>query len=176
MVTDSAGNEKDGKDGNVAPDVTPSGLSPAGLKAAYKVTGTGTGTIAIVDAYGYPNAEDAKPGFQTDPLCSNRTEADISAVADPATEVAVYGPTGTGTKSGRLVFGGTSVAAPLVGGIYATYNIHPQAAAGIWANRGVGQNDVTVRSNGTCGTSLCNAGVGYDGPTGWGTPNGSTGL
>ena len=118
-----------------------------------------------------------KPGFETDGLCAFRMEADISAVADPATGVAVYGPTGTGSKSGWLVFGGTSVSAPLVGGIYAAYNVRPQAAAGIWANRGAGQNDVTVGSNGTCGgTYLCTAGVGYDGPTGWGTPNGATGL
>ena len=118
-----------------------------------------------------------KPGFETDGLCAFRMEADISAVADPATGVAVYGPTGTGSKSGWLVLGGTSVSAPLVGGIYAAYNVRPQAAAGIWANRGAGQNDVTVGSNGTCGgTYLCTAGVGYDGPTGWGTPNGATGL
>jgi hypothetical protein len=36
--------------------------------------------------------------------------------------------------------------------------------------------DVTSGSNGTCSSSapyLCKAGVGYDGPTGWGTPNGA---
>jgi hypothetical protein len=33
--------------------------------------------------------------------------------------------------------------------------------------------DVTSGSNGSCGGSyLCTAGPGYDGPTGWGTPNG----
>ena len=37
--------------------------------------------------------------------------------------------------------------------------------------------DVTSGSNGSCGGSyLCTAGVGYDGPTGLGTPNGAGGL
>ena len=59
----------------------------------------------------------AKPSWQHDPLCTSRVEADISAVADPATGVAVYGPNGFGGSS-WLVFGGTSVSAPLIGGIY----------------------------------------------------------
>ena len=42
---------------------------------------------------------------------------DVSAIADPSTGVAVYGPI-NGTQSGWLVFGGTSVAAPLIGGVY----------------------------------------------------------
>jgi len=36
-------------------------------------------------------------------------------------------------------------------------------------------NDVKSGSNGSCGgTYLCTAGVGYDGPTGLGTPNGTS--
>ena len=37
-------------------------------------------------------------------------------------------------------------------------------------------NDIQSGSNGSCGTYLCNAGVGYDGPTGLGTPNGTGGF
>ena len=33
--------------------------------------------------------------------------------------------------------------------------------------------DVTTGTNGTCGTILCKAGIGWDGPTGYGTPNAS---
>jgi subtilase family serine protease len=36
---------------------SPSGLTPAQLKAAYKITGTNTGIVAIVDAQDNPNAE-----------------------------------------------------------------------------------------------------------------------
>ena len=39
----------------------------------------------------------AKPTWQKDPGCANRTVADVSAVADPNTGVAVFGP-GTGGK------------------------------------------------------------------------------
>src|SRR6266850_2782139 len=45
--------------GQVMAAVTPSGLSPADLRSAYNVTGTGASStiIAIVDAFGYPTAE-----------------------------------------------------------------------------------------------------------------------
>ncbi len=59
----------------------------------------------------------AKPTWQHDATCTKRMEADVSAVADPNTGVAVYGPT-SARKSGWLVFGGTSVAAPLIAGVY----------------------------------------------------------
>ena len=59
----------------------------------------------------------AKPAWQADPTCTKRMEADVSAVADPATGVAVFGPNGAGVGT-WLVFGGTSVSAPLVGGVY----------------------------------------------------------
>ncbi|MBA3811048.1 MAG: S53 family peptidase, partial [Caulobacteraceae bacterium] len=115
----------------------------------------------------------AKPAWQTDPSCALRMEADVSAVADPATGVAVYGPTGGG-GSGWLVFGGTSVSAPLVGGVYGvnggpvTYGSDPYSHTSALY-------DVTSGSNGTCPFFYwCNAVVGYDGPTGLGTPNGVT--
>src|SRR5947207_1053178 len=59
----------------------------------------------------------AKPSCQGDPLCTNRMDADVSAVGDPNTGVSVYGPVSRNT-SGWLLFGGTSVSAPLIGGIY----------------------------------------------------------
>ena len=113
----------------------------------------------------------AKPSFQTDALCTMRVEADVSAVGDPNTGVAVYGPT-TRRASGWMVFGGTSVSAPLIGGIYGVTGHTPTGAASIYANK-ASLNDVTSGSNGSCGgTYFCTAGAGYDGPTGNGTPNG----
>ena len=115
----------------------------------------------------------AKPNWQLDGGCAMRMEADVAAVADPATGVAVYGP-GNGGRSAWLVFGGTSVAAPLIGGIYGangggvTYGSNPYANTGALY-------DVTSGSNGSCGgTYFCTARAGYDGPTGLGTPNGIT--
>lgn len=115
----------------------------------------------------------AKPAWQSDPLCLNRTVADVSAVADPATGVAVYGPISSSTSE-WMVFGGTSAAAPIVAGIYGVnagtvnYGQDPY-------NHTVNLFDVTSGSNGTCGgTYLCTSTSGYDGPTGLGTPNGKT--
>jgi subtilase family serine protease len=114
----------------------------------------------------------AKPLWQTDGGCPNRMEADVSAVADPATGVAVYGPTGQGPKSGWLVFGGTSASAPIIGGIYGVAGHGASNASMFWSTPG-SLNDITGGSNGTCSVSyFCNAGTGYDGPTGNGTPIG----
>lgn len=116
----------------------------------------------------------AKPTWQNDAGCSNRSVADVSAVADPSTGVAVYAPTNR-KGSAWLVFGGTSVAAPLIGGIYGVAGGHPaSSASGLYA-AGASLFDVTSGTNGNCGgTYLCTAGAGYDGPTGLGTPNGVT--
>jgi hypothetical protein len=100
-----------------------------------------------------------------------RTENDVAAVADPATGVAVYGPT-SATASAWQVFGGTSVGAPLIGGVYGNdggavnYGSNPYSHT---ANL----NDVVKGSNGTCPFPYwCHAEVGYDGPSGLGTPDG----
>jgi hypothetical protein len=77
-----------------------------------------------------------------------------------------------------MVFGGTSVAAPIVASTYAL----AANGAGIttpsyaYAHPGA-LFDVTTGSNGNCGGSyLCTAVPGYDGPTGLGTPNGTAGF
>ncbi len=115
----------------------------------------------------------AKPSWQHDTGCTKRVEADVSAVADPNTGVAVYGPT-SARKSGWLVFGGTSVAAPLIAGVYGVNGGAVNYGSDPYNNTGA-LFDVTSGSNGSCGGSyLCTGKVGYDGPTGLGTPNGVT--
>jgi len=121
------------------------------------------------------SAYDAKPSWQTDTGCSKRTIADTSAVADPATGVAVYDS--YGVTAGWYTFGGTSASAPIIAGVYALAGTpgsgdYPSSylynAAGTSA-----LNDVTSGSNGSCSPSyLCTAKSGYDGPTGLGTPEG----
>jgi subtilase family serine protease len=113
----------------------------------------------------------SKPTWQHDSGCSRRTVADVSAVADPNTGVAVYGPV-TSRRSGWLVFGGTSVAAPLIAGIYGVNGGAVNYGSDPYNNTGA-LFDVTSGSNGSCGGSyLCTGTVGYDGPSGLGTPNG----
>lgn len=123
------------------------------------------------------STKNLKPNWQTDTGCAMRTVADVSAVSDPATGVAVYDSTPSGGLSGWLVFGGTSVAAPIIAGVYGlagngstvNYGSYP------YSHRS-GLFDVTSGKNGACGSYLCTGRVGYDGPTGLGTPNGTTGF
>jgi subtilase family serine protease len=124
--------------------------------------GTGSGCSTI----------EPKPSWQTDADCSGRTVADVSAVADPNTGVAVYDTYGA---SGWNVYGGTSAASPIIASVYAlagTPSSGSNPASFPYANTGA-LNDVTSGSNGDCSDYLCTAGSGYDGPTGLGTPNGT---
>jgi subtilase family serine protease len=116
----------------------------------------------------------AKPLWQTDAGCSRRTVADVSAVADPSTGVAVYDTYGFGRHGGGwLVFGGTSVAAPIIGAVYALAGNTGSIQYGGFSYGNLGSlYDVLSGSNGNCGSYLCNAGAGYDGPTGNGSPRG----
>jgi hypothetical protein len=113
----------------------------------------------------------AKPGWQLDTGCARRTVADVSAIADPNTGVAVYDT--YGGVGGWLVFGGTSVAAPVVASIFALTG-HASATPQYPYSNTTQFFDVVGGSNGTCSPSyLCTAVAGYDGPTGLGTPNGA---
>lgn len=75
-VVDARGNEINGKP-DASPLIAPSGFGPSDLRSVYAVTGTGSAatTIAIVDAYGYINAE-ADLGIYRSryglPACSSR--------------------------------------------------------------------------------------------------------
>lgn len=119
------------------------------------------------------SAYDPKPTWQTvTTSCSRRAEADVSAVADPATGVAVYQTYGA---SGWAVYGGTSASAPIVASVYAlagTPGASDSPASYPYAHAS-SLFDVTSGSNGSCGAPICTAGAGWDGPTGLGTPNGS---
>ena len=114
---------------------------------------------------------ETKPGWQLDTGCARRTVADVSAIADPNTGVAVYDT--YGGVGGWLVFGGTSVAAPVVASIFALTGHASATPQYPYSNTGQ-FFDVVGGTNGTCSPSyLCTAVAGYDGPTGLGTPNGS---
>jgi subtilase family serine protease len=94
----------------------------------------------------------------------------VSAVADPATGVAVYD---SYKAPGWVVYGGTSVASPIVAGIYAlAANEKALTYAQSLYTNAADLNDVVIGDNGNCNTYICDAGPGYDGPTGNGTPNG----
>jgi len=121
------------------------------------------------------SALEPKPSWQTDSGCARRTVADVSAVANPNTGVAVYDSTAYRGQSGWLVFGGTSVASPVIASVYALAGNAGSVNYGSYPYGHLSSLfDVTSGTNGSCGgTYLCTGTAGYDGPTGNGTPNGA---
>lgn len=118
-----------------------------------------------------------KPTWQHDTGCPTKMVADVSAVADPNTGVAVYAP-GTDTSGAELppawmVFGGTSVSAPIIAGVYGVNGGTVHGASDPYAHLSY-LFDIKSGVNGFCDpTYFCTSASGYDGPTGLGTPNGS---
>ena len=106
-------------------------------------------------------------------VCAKRALADVSADANPNTGVSVYD---TYREPGWMVFGGTSVASPVVASVYALAGNTASgsvASAGLPYSHGSSLHDILTGSNGSCGGSaLCTATTGWDGPTGLGSPNG----
>nr|WP_223297526.1 S53 family peptidase [Catenulispora acidiphila] len=121
-----------------------------------------------------------KPAWQTDANCPGRMVADVSADADPNTGPAIYvtdTPDLEGLPSGWGIVGGTSASSPFVAGVIALAG-NPQKfpnASAFYSNHS-SLNDVVGGNNIfgiDCGGDYqCNAVAGYDGPTGWGSPNG----
>jgi subtilase family serine protease len=106
--------------------------------------------------------------------CGKRAVADVSAVADPATGVAVYDSTAYQGLSGWLDLGGTSVSSPIIASVYALAGNTGSIDNNYPYTHSTSLFDVTSSSNGSCTTTQwCNEGTGWDGPTGLGTPNGT---
>ena len=139
-----------------------------GSSAGGQGTGSGCSTYNTK-----PTWQKAKSVMDT--ACTKRTMGDVAADADPNTGAAVYDTYGYG---GWLQVGGDSQASPTIAAVYAlagngktvTYASYPYAHT-------PSLFDVTSGANGTCtppagAKYLCTARVGYDGPSGLGTPNG----
>jgi hypothetical protein len=181
-VTASAGDDGYGVNFPSAdPDVTAVGGTtltkdssvPRGWNETVWSTSSDVGTGSGCSAY------EPQPSFQQgipalDAVCSNRATADVSADANPSSGLGIYDTTG---ESGWLQVGGTSLASPIIAATYALAGT-PQAGTDPNSypyhdpNQSADLNDVTSGSNGNCGNVLCNAGPGWDGPTGLGTPDG----
>jgi len=138
--------------------------------------GTGSGCSAIEAKPAWQTADDTKPDG-----CLNRTDNDVSAVADPNTGVWTYDTYPyNGEAPQWQTIGGTSVASPIIAAIYAlagppesgtypaSYLYQKSHAADFYP--------VTSGSNGVCETYrayLCHGEPGYNGPAGLGTPHGT---
>ena len=168
-----------GDAGNVTnwPATSPKVVGVGGTSLTTDGSPRGWTESAWVDGGSGCSPYEPKPDFQQglSTNCDQRAIADISADADPNTGLAVFDTLG---ESGWLQVGGTSLSSPLVAAMYAlagtpvagTYpNSYPYADPSHL-------NDVTTGSDGGCGNVLCEAGPGWDGPTGLGTPNGVSSL
>jgi subtilase family serine protease len=167
------------------------GYGPQYPAASTYVTAVGGTTLRLQKQTGYRSETawagagsgcslfEPKPPWQKDTGCGDRRSiADVSANADPKTGAAVYNGTYYTSTPHWFQVGGTSLATPIVAGVYALSGKLPSntwASSLPYLNPGL-LHDIVTGSNGTCGTYLCNAGVGYDGPTGLGTPNGTAGF
>jgi subtilase family serine protease len=137
--------------------------------------GTGSGCSAVFKRSSWQ----AALGFAWQ-TCTDRAVADVAAVGDPRTGVAMYDSALLGSAGGGwTVAGGTSVSAPLIAAMYA---LSGDTARGIGAQRLYAARSgsflqLTSGSNGVCSPAyLCTAGPGYNGPAGLGVPQGLTGF
>jgi subtilase family serine protease len=140
--------------------------------------GTGSGCSAV----------EPRPSWQSSislitAACSHRVDNDVAADADPNTGAAVYDT--TNGNGGWNEVGGTSESSPMIAAVFALAgnngNGGNNAADSIYTHTG-SLFEVTASNNGTCtpptqDAVLCTAtGAAntYNGPTGWGTPDGLT--
>ena len=99
--------------------------------------------------------------------CTTKANSDVSAAADPN-----LGGLDIVLNGNFEQVGGTSEATPIIAAVFAlSGNTRRYPAEYLYENPQY-LNDVTTGSNGSCGSPLCSAGKGWDGPTGMGTPNG----
>jgi hypothetical protein len=138
--------------------------------------GTGSGCSATEAKPAWQAVDDTSPNG-----CLNRTDNDVSAVADPSTGVWVYDSyPAQGEIPGWQPVGGTSASSPIIAAVYAlagspkpgtypaSYLYQKGQAAHLYP--------VTTGSNGVCESYrayLCHGEPGYNAPAGLGTPDGT---
>jgi subtilase family serine protease len=143
--------------------VTAVGGTTLGMKGTTRVSETAWSG----SSYGCSAFNPALPGqagFNTG--CPRRAVVDVAAIADPNTGVAVYDT--YGGVGGWLVFGGTSVGAPIIAGVIALAgNASVYNSSYPYLHYAGNFNDII---------SGPGAGPGWDPPTGLGTPKGTGGF
>ncbi len=162
---------------NPAVDAYPASLP--GVTAAGGTTLT-AGTSAAAAARGFSeaawsgagsgcNTYYAKPSYQTDTGCTGRSWADVSADANPGTGLYII------DNNNWELFGGTSLATPLVAAFEAVTGITTTTPQWPYTDSAT-LNDPASGSTGSCAANIsyiCNGRTGYDGPTGAGSISGA---
>jgi subtilase family serine protease len=135
-----------------------SAAGPRGfVESAWDNTGSGCDTY------------ESAPLWQSQPQtgCSGRAYNDISADGDPRTGLDVY----DSQDGGWLEVGGSSLAAPLAAGFEAVTGVSGTTPQWAYTDQSL-LNGVDSGSNGSCGTLICNAATGWNGPGGVGSISG----
>jgi MYXO-CTERM domain-containing protein len=158
---------------------------------SYMIPLTSTNPLRGKTVYGGGSGcstEFATPSYQTTlPMgsCKKRGSVDVSSAADFSPGAYSAGVCIKGQVCGGIaVYGGggwnpsvgTSAASPFATAVLVRMALGAKTNAEIYASP-TSFTDVTSGNNDpskTCSDVMCNAGVGWDGPTGWGVPNGYT--
>ena len=170
-------NEYEGGNAPLFPATSPTVIAVGGT-ALYKDAGPPRGWREEVWRKGGGGCSKlfSKPRWQTDTGCAKRMDDDVSAVGASETPVSYY-------DSGWRLGGGTSVGTPLVAGILAHASAYARSlGAEAFYEDPAALFDVTEgfdwdtekNKSSPCAADeyFCNALVGYDGPTGLGSPDG----
>jgi hypothetical protein len=168
----------------------------AGETAWYE-GGSGCGGFASAPAW-----QSSVPNWGQVGCGSNRATADVAADADPYTGVAVYDSTPDPPYfPGWATFGGTSLSSPIIAAAFAlaggshgveypaqtlyshlgSSSLHDVVSGTNWGCSKIGESGyrecTLAEEEANCSNlAICNAGPGYDGPTGVGTPDGLAAL
>jgi hypothetical protein len=144
-------------------------------ETAWSEGGSGCASVAA------PSWQTSLPNWSQVGCGTGRSEADVSADGDPYSGIAIYDST---TYHGWVTFGGTSLSSPIIASIFAlaggNHGVEYPART-LYAHRTDGGiYDVLSGSTGgsggerCSGAAICLAGQGYDGPTGIGSPEGTS--
>jgi hypothetical protein len=183
-ISDSWGGAEDPSDPSNEPDYDNAGIGTFvssgddgfGGGAAYPATSAfviavggieidGSDVDAWADAQSGCSAQIQKQSWAPPAApCSMRAFADISAFAAPGPGVATY------VLGAWSPVGGTSAASPFSAALFTAAG-HGDARAPFVYKHADAFTDITMGTSGTCGSILCEGAVGWDGPTGLGTPD-----
>jgi hypothetical protein len=150
-------------------------------EGAWESTVWGEGGSGCSQIFAAPPWQSVVADFSATGCGEQRSVADVAAIGDPETGVDVYDstPEYPGGPTGWGVWGGTSVSSPIVAAEFALAGgAHgvPYPAATLYSHAGEAGAlyDVVSGGNGSCaeGDTSCRAAVGFDGPSGVGSPVG----
>jgi len=137
--------------------IVPDGSARGYSESAWSGAGSGCSENNLAPAYQDTSAT----------KCKGDSMADVSGPANPGQGgLSIY-------YNGHFSqVGGTSESSPIIGAVFAlSGNTDGHPGKYLWRDPSH-LYDITTGSNGSCGSPLCDAGKGWDGPTGLGTPNG----